>query len=29
VEYGRAGGERSATRLSHDLSAFGELSYVV
>jgi len=29
VEYGRAGGERATTRLSHDLAAFGELSYVV
>jgi hypothetical protein len=29
VEYSRAGGERATTRLSHDLAAFGELSYVV
>jgi hypothetical protein len=29
VEYARAGGERETTRLSHDLAAFGQLSYVV
>jgi hypothetical protein len=29
VEYDRAGGVRGTTRLSHDLAAFGELSYVV
>jgi hypothetical protein len=29
VEYDRAGGVRGTTRLSNDLAAFGELSYVV
>jgi hypothetical protein len=29
VEYGRPGGDRETTRLSHDLAVFGELSYVV
>jgi hypothetical protein len=29
VQYDRAGGVRGTTRLSHDLAAFGELSYVV
>jgi hypothetical protein len=29
VEYGRHGGERATTRLTHDLAAFGELAYVV
>jgi hypothetical protein len=29
VEYSRAGGERQATRVTHDLAVFRELAYVV
>jgi hypothetical protein len=29
VEYGRGGGERRTTRLTHELAAFRELAYVV